>query len=151
MTDEQPEKREEPDEEELERRLQAILGGAGPSDTDAGGEPDEFELKLREIEDKAASIKSTSRMPDPPDWDYKRPVTESERRLKDDSGSYRGIGVGLTLAYAMVGPLIVGWGVGWLMDRGKSTNQGQTWGTVIGMFLGFIAVVFLLSRTNRDK
>src|ERR1044071_7849329 len=132
MTDEQPQKREEADEEELERRLRSLLGE--PQEVPPPDESDDFELKLREIEDKAASIKSTTRMPDPPEWNYKRPESEQERQIKNDSGSYRGIGVGLTLAYAMVGPLIVGWGVGWLMDRGTGSNQNQTWGTVIGMF-----------------
>ena len=125
MTDEQPEKREE--------------------------EEDPLEAQLREIEEKAAALRGGTRMPDPPEWDYKRPVSHQERQIEKDSGSYRGLGVGLTLAYAMVGPLIVGWGIGWMVDRDSGKNTWQTWGTVIGMFLGFIAVVFLLSKTNQDR
>ena len=125
MTDEQPEKREP--------------------------EEDPLEAQLREIEERAAKLRGGTKMPDPPEWNYKRPTSHQDQRVEKDSESYRGLGVGLMLAYAMIGPIIVGWGVGWLIDRDTGKNSGQTWGTVIGMFVGFIAIVFLLGRANQSR
>ena len=158
----------EPTEEELERRLQKLLGEAENASSD---ELDEIELKLRGLEDKLESSSAERKQRDGFfDAEFEDRLeklhakadmakkardgtkSESNRRQSIDSTSSRGLGFGLALAYTMVGPLIAGYAIGWLVDKGAgSGNTWQTWGTVIGMFSGFIAVVFLLNRTSGPK
>src|SRR5688500_11504173 len=123
MTDEQPEKREEPDEEELENRLRALLGEGGERAELPPEEADDFELKLREIEDKAESIKASSRMPEPPEWDYKRPKPKIDPGT--DPSNYKGLGTGISVAYALVGCMILGFAIGWVYDRSAGGVGGQ--------------------------
>jgi F0F1-type ATP synthase assembly protein I len=158
----------EPSEEELEQRLKALLGEAESADAD---HLDEIELKLREFEerldrnreDKAGGdrlvdaefeerIRKLHGRADAAKAARDGATREAERTRGVEGTSARGLGFGLIIAYSLVGPMIAGWGVGWLIDRGRGQgNEGQTWGTVVGMFAGFAMVVFLAQRAGNRK
>lgn len=101
------------------------------------------ELRLAEITE-AMSAATAGRMPEPPEWEYKRPPPP-----KVDT-SHRGLGVGIVLAYAFLGPLFLGYGLGWLADNNFRTGVlWQGWGTVSGAFLGMFALIVVLNRSDQ--
>jgi F0F1-type ATP synthase assembly protein I len=79
-----------------------------------------------------------------------RHASEAEKNSKiiEDSGqSYRGLGVGLSIAYAIIGLPLVGYGIGYLLDMGKPPLwQGLF--TVAGAAGGVWFAVFQMNRTN---
>ena len=88
-------------------------------------------------------------LPPVPEWDYQRKNTG---KPKEKPADYRGLGFGLTIAYTMVGPLLVGYGAGYLIDKKQGDgNTWQTWLTILGMVLGFIGAIVLLTRANESK
>jgi F0F1-type ATP synthase assembly protein I len=155
----------EPTEAELEERLRQLLGEAESADSD---ELDAIELKLKGIEEQFQEQKAKREEQDTffdAEFDQKLKqlhekadkakarqqgkAVEANRTMGIDSTASRGLGFGLVIAYSMVGPLIAGWLIGLLIDRSSGTgNSGQTWGTVIGMFCGFVAAIFLVTRTS---
>lgn len=154
MTDKEPEKREQ---EEIER-LRKLLGDAGEPDLEEepqvqapeeGGE-DSFSERVREIEEKAARLRDTSKMPEPPDWEFTRP--EIPGNPKPDSGDhYLGFGVGLSVAYTMVGSCVFGWGAGKLIDMQTGGFAGQAIGTLVGAVVGLAGAIFTITKSQRKK
>lgn len=119
--------------------------GTVASQAASAAEHDEaFDERLREIEDKGRQLRSGS-MPEPPAWEYRRKPRKGEPS-RSDRESYRGVAFGIGLAYMFVGPLIAGWLIGYFVDQGSGGNQWQTWGTVIGLFAGFLAVVVMVTK-----
>ncbi|MCO5297993.1 MAG: hypothetical protein M9921_14180 [Fimbriimonadaceae bacterium] len=129
-------------QEAADRLLGADHGSGAPS---AAADPDdEFDARLKEIEDKSRQLRSGA-MPEPPEWEYKRKPRKGDP-TRSDRESYRGVAFGIGLAYLFVGPLIAGWLIGYFVDQGSGGNQWQTWGTVIGLFAGFLAVVVMITK-----
>jgi F0F1-type ATP synthase assembly protein I len=150
----------EPTEKELEERLKKLLGDAESADSDelneielkihgieekltAAGQPraetDDIDAKLRGIEERANKLRASKALPQ----------EESRTRPSQSITSYRGLGVGITIAYALVGPLFAGYGIGWLIDRKVGGGSYQMWGTLIGLFAGFAAALVLLARADK--
>ncbi len=68
-----------------------------------------------------------------------------------DRDAYRGVGVGLTVAYTIIGVPLLGAAVGFLIDQSRGTSQWTGICTVAGAFLGVGFALFTLNRTNMDK
>jgi uncharacterized membrane protein YeaQ/YmgE (transglycosylase-associated protein family) len=132
----------EPTKDELEQRLRHLLGEeaaeAVPKPVDA------IDARLSEIEEKAKKIRANSPTTETSDWNLGQPDAS-----KGASGSglyYRDLGFGMTVLYALVGPLVAGFGVGYLIDRRTpGSTTGQLWGTVIG------AVFVTISKHERSR
>lgn len=76
---------------------------------------------------------------------------DKARRQKGERDSSRGLGVGLTIAYMIIGLPLLGAGIGWLVD---GRTGGTTWigiGTVIGGVLGVLAAISIMNRANSDQ
>lgn len=102
------------------------------------GIDEEFDTRLRNLEEKAAASKRFR------DAHRKR----TERRLKQDQEDYRGLGLGLTIAYAILGMPVAGWFVGWLIDR----NAGTQFWTPILAFVGVMGGLgFAISMLYRHQ
>jgi len=107
-------------------------------------EDDEIEARINELQEKARQVRSNNPMPEPPEWKFERPATPSPNR---GGANYRGAGLGLAAAYALVGPLIFGFGIGYLIDkRTPGSHDAQTWGAIIGVIAGFVAFLVTLIR-----
>lgn len=95
----------------------------------------------------------TPDLPEPPEWEYKRPKTAPNNTSpkKLDGQIYTGLGAGLSAAYAMVGSTLLGWFIGWLADRG----EGYLWqaiGTMTGAIFGLVAAIIMIIRLqNRNQ
>ncbi|HVL38836.1 MAG TPA: hypothetical protein VM328_05540 [Fimbriimonadaceae bacterium] len=144
MTDEGPERKES--EEEQEARLRRLLGeGSEVEDPEvAQHSEDPSDELLREMEEKADRLKAQSRMPEPPAFEFERPAKKPNSAPQD----YKGIGIGLSAAYALVGAMMVGFGLGWLVDTFilGAGNIGQLFGALGGCVLGILSVMWLISK-----
>ncbi len=100
---------------------------------------DEFHAKAEELHARAAKLKRT--------MEVKQERQTEERR--SDGESARGLGIGLTVAYAIIGTPLLGFGIGYLID-GNSTVK--TWSGILGMIGAFAGVgycVYILNRTQQ--
>ena len=101
--------------------------------------PDEMELKLREIEQRAAKAKrehDKTRVPDDKTATFSRE-------------SSRGIGVGMSIAYAILGVPMVGLGIGWIFDARVGDGSGTLW-RLVGFLIGAIgAIAYAVKVSSR--
>jgi F0F1-type ATP synthase assembly protein I len=116
-----------------------------------GGEPDdEMAARLKEVEDKARRLKGGNKLPDPPDWNYQRPA--SMRKKPEDPG-YQGLGLGLSVAYSLVGCMALGWFIGWLVDKahGSGGTTGQAIGGLLGCIAGMASAMLMVNRLGGGR
>lgn len=72
-----------------------------------------------------------------------------EAKVKQESAfdrdTARGAGVGMTIAYAIIGVPLVGFGIGYLVDMAANTGNAFR---LIGVMLGMAAAIFFAVRTS---
>ena len=117
-----------------------------PENQDPEGLPsehDDVEAQIDALQAKSRLIRKNNPMPEPPEWKFARPSDP-----KPSTGpNYRGAGIGLMAAYALVGPVLLGIGIGYLIDkRTPGSHDAQTWGGIIGVVAGFVAFLVTLVR-----
>ncbi len=100
----------------------------------------EFEKKLQDLETRASRAKE------------KRENVEKKisRERADSASSARGLGVGLTVAYAIIGTPLVGAGAGWLIDRSVGGTLWMGILTVSGAFIGVGCAVYILNKLEQE-
>ncbi|MBV6457626.1 MAG: hypothetical protein HONBIEJF_00741 [Fimbriimonadaceae bacterium] len=76
---------------------------------------------------------------------------KTDQVLKQDAESYRGLGVGLTIAYTILGFPMIGIGIGWLIDRNNPGGSAMGIGAILGSFIGVGAAIWMLSRHSQDR
>ncbi len=108
--------------------------------------PDDAELRGK-IE-RITSSSPTHRMPDVPD--IPGPARKTVHR-GSQSYDYGTLGVGMSAAYAVVGSMAVGFGLGWLIDRVTHSEFGTPIGAVLGAVLGVVSALFLINRSGGGK
>jgi F0F1-type ATP synthase assembly protein I len=107
---------------------------------------DEVEAKSIELQEKVAAARRRS-FPDPPELEVNRP---HQKQLEDPG--YRGLGIGMSVAYSLVGCVVVGWGIGKLIDMQTGGALGQAIGTLLGAVGGLAASIMMIMRAgDRDK
>lgn len=104
------------------------------------GIDDEFHDRLRELEGRAQAAHGG----------YKRKEAEKERARRSDGESSRGLGVGLSVAYTILGMPMLGAGVGWFVDKQTRMSVFLGLGTVAGAVLGVVFALVILSR-HQDR
>ncbi len=133
-----------------------------PRDGSTEGEAE----RLRRIEEELERVRKTTQFASPDDPDIERRLQAIEekakgaRRLHDehvfgrkpksmlDAESTRGLGVGLTIAYAIIGVPLVGFGAGWLLDR--AMGGGTLWQALGTVFGAVAAIAYAVKVTSRD-
>lgn len=134
--------------EKIERELDATFEGRLDELEEAArrakanrlhAEDHEFEGRLSQLETKAKTAKGRNE---------EVGTLISERRLKQ-AEDYRGLGVGLGIAYMIVGLPLLGAGVGWFIDRSSGTTQAMGFGALIGAAVGMGMALMMLNRQNR--
>jgi F0F1-type ATP synthase assembly protein I len=139
---------EPPSDEELQARLRKLLGEDGRElenleEQIPEEELDELDLKLREMDDKITEARAKATLPDVPDWNYKRPQEKAPEKTE-----YGGLGVGLSIAYTIIGFPLLGYGIGYLLQRLTGSAFWPSTLAMSGMVLGVAVAVFMLSRTQ---
>ena len=112
-------------------RTTFIVGFPGETD-------DEFEERLAKLEKKASDAKQVREAKE----------KETDRRLASERESARGAGVGLQVAYMIMGVPLLFAGIGWLIDRWQGTGVFVGVGTLVGAVLGIVMTIYTLNKTN---
>jgi F0F1-type ATP synthase assembly protein I len=131
------------DEEELDRRIRDL--GLDESPAEQAKEKveridDDFELRLRQLEDRAAKHRVIR----------EGKKQEETRKRVNDAESAKGLGVGLSLAYTIIGTPIIGIAIGWLIDLQTGTQNYRSIGAIAGMILGIFAAIVIFNKSNRQ-
>jgi len=117
-------------EEEIAQTRQQFEVGAALND--------EFNDRLEAIERRAKGEKARR------DAQKSQAVKQGAQIAKDA----KGLGAGLTIAYAIIGLPLAGAGIGWLLDRAGGGTLFVTVGTLLGAALGIAMALYLLNREN---
>lgn len=125
-------------EEELEKlkKIEQLLDEAKATSF-AGPTESENEAKLRAIQEQAKKAKQT--------FDKHKPEAQNSQFV--GSGNGRNLGLGLQIAYAIIGVPLVGYGVGWLID-----NQvgGKLWSGLLTILGATAAIWYAVKSANRS-
>ena len=97
---------------------------------------EEFDEKLKHYDQRFAQEKSI----------HEARKVEAEQRQKSDRESTKGLGLGMTLAYAIVGVPVFGYGIGFLVDKSNGTTTYAGIGMLIGCLVGIAVAVLMLSK-----
>ncbi|MBT06431.1 MAG: hypothetical protein CMM32_05885 [Rhodospirillaceae bacterium] len=73
-------------------------------------------------------------------------VKTTRKGVELAKGSSAGMGYAFRLATEMVAALLVGGGIGWLLDTWLGTNP---WGLLVFLFVGFVAGILNAFRTGQ--
>jgi len=101
---------------------------------------DEFDARMRSLESKATAVREQR----------EAQVRQEERKLKSDANAAKGLGVGLSVAYAIIGMPVLGYLIGWGID-GKPGGPNGNWTVILGAILGFVGAAVLLKRADQIK
>jgi len=104
------------------------------------------ERQLQEFDERLKRARSSVELPEPPDWDYKRPNYTKKNKVEEND--YMGMGVGISIAYTMVGCILAGWGIGKLIDLRGTGSLGQAIGTLIGAVVGLVAAIVTIVKAQ---
>lgn len=80
---------------------------------------------------------------------------ESQQRAKKtraelDSDAARGLGVGMMVAYLIIGVPLIGALIGYFVDRATKSGNGTAIGVVAGAILGVAMAISVMNRANRE-
>lgn len=148
MTDERPPSPEPegqppvtPDPEEPDPKLQELETLAEELRVDVRADEihAEFEEKLAKFDARFQAEKTA----------HEARKVEQEQRMKSDRESTKGLGLGMTLAYAIVGVPVFGYFAGFAVDKSLGTNTWAGIGMLIGALIGIAAAVVMLSRQTK--
>ncbi len=166
----------EPSEEEIERRLQALLGDSDhaslptlPKVSEVPSEEDvharfneidkrvddvranadekksaldsEFDQRLKALEEKAQKAKASREV-------EKKKVERIQTSTQEES---RALGLGLSIAYTIIGIPLLGAGVGWLIDRQVGTHYWMGMLTLAGATGGVAIAIFKMNQNERKS
>lgn len=100
--------------------------------------PPEMDAKLREIEERAKIARHRQQMAE----------NRTEKARRSDAEAARGLGLGLTGAYALLGTPIVGWGIGKLIDSriGGGGKGWETGLTMAGFAMGLAYIILVVQK-----
>lgn len=104
-----------------------------PEDSTRFPEPpaaDEVEDRIRDIEQRAAAAKRKH--------GSVRETDQKSAMISKDTA--RGIGVGMSIAYAILGVPMVGMGIGWIFDARIGDGSGTLW-RLVGFLIGAIGAI----------
>ncbi len=103
---------------------------------------EDFERRAEDLHDRAADAADRYRA---------RQRIETHRRTSDGEAA-RGIGTGLSVAYTILGFPLVGFGVGWLIDR-YVRHGGNSWQSALGLIgagAGVWIAIVMVNQQNKS-
>jgi F0F1-type ATP synthase assembly protein I len=113
--------------------------GSMPEDEDIEARLDAFHTKVKDA--------GAKRMPEVPEWSYTRPPKQKEL---GGGGDPRSLGIGITAAYMLLGGMVGGSGIGWIIDH--AAHSAPLWSASLGLLgacLGIVAVLIMINRGNK--
>ncbi len=76
---------------------------------------------------------------------------ETERKQAQDQKNARGLGVGLMVAYLIMGFPFLGIGIGWVLDAQLNANVYKGLGALIGSTVGVTVSIIYINNSNKGK
>jgi F0F1-type ATP synthase assembly protein I len=128
------------DLDDVDPKLHGILENTAV-DRLPDSEHDEYATKLADIDAKIKQAKANKASTEP----KKDSVSGSL-----DPQSSVAMGMGLSLAYTIIGSPIVGYGIGLLINKVTGTQGWQIWLTLIGFVIG-LGYVVIVQKRHEDR
>jgi F0F1-type ATP synthase assembly protein I len=146
-----PEPSEEETTEERFRKLRSELESMRLPDLSNESEPDNSSDPLHvelppvpEVHELTSSAWKSKEK-------YDAQKRETEKRQRGEQDSARGAGVGLSIAYTIIGVPMFFILVGWFMDAKLKTETYRGLGALIGSVLGIVVAIAQINRNNQRK
>ncbi|MFW5697189.1 MAG: hypothetical protein ACOCX1_01360 [Fimbriimonadaceae bacterium] len=136
----QPEEQKPEEASDEERFNRSIDQASEAARRDWTEKEADMERRLAEFSQRSQSVGSKYRA---------RQARETEERRSTQESS-KGLGVGLTVAYVIIGVPLVGFGVGFLIDRATGS---EIWGSTLGLlgaFAGVALTIYIVNRSNQQ-
>jgi F0F1-type ATP synthase assembly protein I len=147
--------------EPLEERLRRAV-----ADLDTGFDIDAGESTLLEIEDRINAISEEHRQKLSSDEEFearmaalhakvdriqsarKATIRNEKKKQASDGKAAAGMGIGLSIAYTIIGCPIVGYGIGYLIDMQMGTTTARSYAAMVGIIIGMGAAFYLIQKSN---
>ena len=132
------------EEDELERRFREIeerTAALREHHASQAHIPEETDSAIADIERRAAELKASQQQ--------KVQVQTEQRQVS--AGDSRGLGIGMTVAYVIVGVPLAGALVGWLIDKATKASIYTGFGTLLGAVIGIGMTIAIINRENSRK
>lgn len=117
------------------RELEAIQDNIKVDVEDPMNDP-EFIARMKALDERAENVKQQRVQKD----------TEKKRAVKSDQESSRGLAVGLSIAYTIMGVPVAGFLIGWLIDNQVKSEMYKGIGVMAGAVAGITMALFILKR-----
>ncbi len=137
----QPEKPKLPSDDDIQARFSKIRDDL--KNMELPELPDDKELRAKI--DKVTQGPVASRMPDVPEMNINRPAKKTVTGTPG-SYNYRGLGIGMSAAYSLLGSMVVGFGLGWAFDKYTHNNYGMVVGSLLGSVLGIVSAIWMINQ-----
>ena len=138
-----------PSDAEIEARLKQAREKATASIDEDTDTLDAIAARMERLEAKIQSAGMT-RMPEPPEVDIK-PLKIPGKFDNDKANTYLGMGVGLSVAYSIVGTTAAGLIIGYLIKMGTGSEISIAIGTLIGAVAGLGSGIFVIIRAQNKE
>ncbi len=119
---------------DLERQAEGLKVESRGNEIDA-----EFDERMRKLESRVQESKAVR----------EAQQRETKRQLDSDRESSRGLGVGLSVAYAILGLPLFGYGVGYFIDNATGGNTAKGIAMMVGAIVGIGSAFYILNRQNK--
>lgn len=130
------------------------------SETNRDDEEDDLRTRFPDPDkDERLRTPRGDALPEAPKVEFNRPTlkraeTPETIRYGGALGNLREMGAASTIGITLVASIGIGAGLGWAVDKYLLHNTGTPWGLIVGFFLGvasgFINLVRVANRLNRD-
>ena len=117
----------------LEEMRDRIEPSATPPD-------DDFEARMAGLQERGKQVEARRRAE----------KVEKSRQYAKEQDSAQGLGIGLTIAYAIIGAPVLGYFVGLGIDK-LTHRQDAAFFALGGVVLGFFAAIMIANRQNAKK
>ncbi len=135
MTDDLGKMPEQPEPDPLLKELEEVADGL-KVDSKADEIHAEFEGRLKQFDDRLAEQKSI----------HEARKIEAEQKQKGDREATKGLGLGMSVAYAIIGVPVFGYGIGFLIDKSSGSTTFAGFGMLIGCLVGIAVAVVMLGK-----
>lgn len=117
------------------RELEAIHENIKVNVDDPMNDP-EFVARMKALDERSERIRQQRQ----------EKATEKKRAIKSDQESSRGLAVGLSIAYTIMGVPVAGFLIGWLIDNQLKSEMYKGIGVMAGAVAGISMALFILKR-----
>lgn len=128
-------------EDPIEKGLQDLQRQADELKVESKGEQidAEFEERMRKLEERVQESKTVR----------EAQQRETKRQLQSERESARGLGIGLSIAYTIIGLPLFGYGVGYFIDQSTGGQAAKGIAMMIGAIAGIAMAFVMLNRQEK--